>query len=373
VTGKLALVLSGGGAKGAFGVGVLWEIVRREPRLRWDIVSGTSTGALIAPFAALAPDDPGALEEIRSLYRNARKRRIVGRNFGPLSIFKLFHDVPEGLYNFDPLRELVDRHLGADRLRRLADSPVAAVVNSVCLQTGELVLCTQDRHRPAMEAWFRERSASASLPSWRFLPFERFRSAMLASSSIPGAIEPVEIGEEQFIDGGVTDIAPLRAAIAAGATHVLAVLMSPRRTPARLERAENPLRVVLRSIELLTDEILRNDLEYATQLSDLREIAASLLAEEAALPAATAGSVRACRPLVERLARKTRVDLAVIEPSLPLGETLDFDSDVPRGWPDAAGGGERVSIMEARFEAGVRAAAAALGREDVRAIVERFS
>src|SRR5437867_7599428 len=152
---KLALVFSGGGAKGAFGVGVLCEIARREPTLRWDVVSGTSTGALIAPFAALALDDALALDELRTLYRNARKRRIVATNFGPLGILKALRDVPEGVYNLDPLGELIDRHLGPDRLRRLADSPVAAVVNSVCLQTGELALCTQERHRPTLEAWFR--------------------------------------------------------------------------------------------------------------------------------------------------------------------------------------------------------------------------
>ncbi len=52
---KLALVFSGGGAKGAFGVGVLWELSRRRFSLRWDIVCGTSTGALIAPFGGGAP------------------------------------------------------------------------------------------------------------------------------------------------------------------------------------------------------------------------------------------------------------------------------------------------------------------------------
>src|SRR5262245_24653532 len=276
-------------------------MARGRPSLRWDIVCGTSTGALIAPFAALGVDDPTAIEELRSVYLNARKRRIVQSNFGLRGILGLVRGVPDGIYNLDPLRELVDRHLGPDRMRRLADSRVATIVNAVSLQTGEVVLCTQDRHRPAIEAWFRERAATASMPRHRVLPFSRFRKAMVASASIPGAIEPVEMDGEQLVDGGVVDIAPLRAAIAAGAPRILAVLMSPRRSPPNPARAENPLAVALRATDLLTDEILRNDLEYALQVSDLQALATSLVAEEGALPPGTAGCVRSLRPLLDRL------------------------------------------------------------------------
>ncbi len=369
---KLALAFSGGGAKGAFGVGVLWEFARRRSSLRWDIVCGTSTGALIAPFAALGADDPAAIDDLRSVYLNARKRRIVGPNLGVRGILGLFRGIPDGVYNLDPLREVVDRHLGPDRLRRLADSPVATIVNAVSLQQGEVVLRTQDRHRPTLEAWFRQRVASASVPPHRVLPFSRFRMAMVASASVPGAIEPVELEGEQLVDGGVVDVAPLRAAIAAGATHILAVLMSPRSPPPNPARAENPLEVALRSTELLTDEIMRNDLEYAGHVSDLRALAASLIAEEAALPPGTAGCVRSIRPLLDRLVRKTSVELAVIDPSSPLGDTLDFDSEVLRGWPGPVLPGPKVSVMEARFEAGVRAAEAALGKEEVRALIGPF-
>ncbi|MCI0586165.1 MAG: patatin-like phospholipase family protein [Planctomycetes bacterium] len=369
---KLALVFSGGGAKGAFGVGVLWELSRRRPSLRWDIVCGTSTGALIAPFAALGADDPGAIGELRSVYLNARKRRIVDSNLGVRGILGLFRGLPDGVYNLGPLRELIDRHLGPDRLRRLADSPVATVVNAVSLQQGEVVLCTQDRHRPTIEAWFRERAASASIPRHRVLPFSRFRKAMVASASIPGAIEPAELDGEQLVDGGVVDVAPLRSAIAAGATHILAVLMSPRRPPPNPARAENPLEVALRATDLLTDEILRNDIEYAGHVSDLRALAASLIAEESALPPGTATCVRSIRPLLDRLVRKTSVELAVLEPPLPLGETLDFDSEVARGWPESDLPGRKVNVMEARFEAGVREAAAALGKEEIPALIAPF-
>ena len=81
---RLAIVLSGGGAMGAFGVGVLSKLVERLPGLRWQIVSGTSTGSLITPFAALGANDchaPAKLGRERS-----ESRRRVARAHRP-SVF----------------------------------------------------------------------------------------------------------------------------------------------------------------------------------------------------------------------------------------------------------------------------------------------
>ena len=50
---KNALVISGGGAKGSFAVGVLKYILLNKPEIKFDIICGTSTGALITPYAAL--------------------------------------------------------------------------------------------------------------------------------------------------------------------------------------------------------------------------------------------------------------------------------------------------------------------------------
>ena len=74
------LVISGGGDWGAFGAGVLkgWGRVRGEmARPQFDIVTGVSTGALIAPFAFLG-DDP-SIDRIVHLYRNPHKDVAVSR------------------------------------------------------------------------------------------------------------------------------------------------------------------------------------------------------------------------------------------------------------------------------------------------------
>src|SRR6476659_1827963 len=58
-----ALVLSGGGSGGAFGAGALVGLSRRHDRPQFDVVTGVSAGALIAPFAFLGPDWDAQLTE----------------------------------------------------------------------------------------------------------------------------------------------------------------------------------------------------------------------------------------------------------------------------------------------------------------------
>jgi hypothetical protein len=63
-----ALVLSGGGAGGAFGAGALVGLTRRQERPQFDVVTGVSAGALIAPFAFLGPEwDAHALAPVAEL------------------------------------------------------------------------------------------------------------------------------------------------------------------------------------------------------------------------------------------------------------------------------------------------------------------
>src|ERR1051326_7883602 len=104
VSEKLALVFSGGGAKGAFGVGVLAEMVARAPALSWHIVTGTSTGSLIAPLAAAAAADRRYVDTLLRLYGTVREKDVAESNVkGIVKIIKAIVNLPEGLANLGPL------------------------------------------------------------------------------------------------------------------------------------------------------------------------------------------------------------------------------------------------------------------------------
>src|SRR5262245_60363584 len=148
---RLAFVFSGGGAKGAFGVGVLWQLKQLLPNLRWNIVSGTSTGALMTPLGAIGSDHPKALDALRDLYVGIHQKDILDSNLGVLDIPGAILDLPEGLYNLDPLEELLPKVMTPARKEKLFGSDVIAIVNAVDLESGALALWTQKKHRKTVE------------------------------------------------------------------------------------------------------------------------------------------------------------------------------------------------------------------------------
>ncbi|MEE9130306.1 MAG: patatin-like phospholipase family protein [Phycisphaerales bacterium] len=372
---KLALVFSGGGAKGAFGVGVLGQIITELPKIRWHIVSGTSTGSLIAPFAALAAKDRRHYETLKDLYEKVEKKNIIKSNFGLGGIVRAAFDFPEGVFTFKKrLEKLIDERLPRDFLEALAASETVVATNAVSLQTGKLVICTQERHRPSIEKWFAAHREPGEEEEVSFLDFSEFKTAMLGSSAIPGAIDPIKHNNEQLVDGGVVDIAPLRTAIAAGATHILIVLMSQRTSAVTKKKYSNIFKVGGRALELITDEVVRNDVKIARLVSHLSQLARHLTDADEQLPPALARWFSENRKEMAAMAGRRVIELHVIEPEHHLGETLEFnESTRPSGWPEKDEG-DPTPIMQLRISYGMKLAKQRLEADDgLRNMLKRFA
>src|SRR5581483_10223675 len=91
------LAISGGGANGAYGAGLLYGWTKTGERPEFQLVTGISTGALAAPFAFLGSDWD---EQLRRTYFNGKIRHFLRRR-GLLSLFT------PGLYSRAPLDDLV--------------------------------------------------------------------------------------------------------------------------------------------------------------------------------------------------------------------------------------------------------------------------
>ncbi len=104
-----ALVLSGGGAGGAFGAGALVGLSRRHERPRYDVITGVSTGALIAPFAFLGSDWDSQLTEAFTSGRGAQMS-VRGLLALPLG----------ASHRSAVLTALVDHYVTADLIRAVA-------------------------------------------------------------------------------------------------------------------------------------------------------------------------------------------------------------------------------------------------------------
>jgi hypothetical protein len=169
------LVLSGGGANGAFGAGFLngWTASGKRPVFK--IVTGVSTGALMAPYAFLGPDYDDA---IREFYTNTSSRNV----------FQMLSIIPqllggESLADSGPLRLTIEQTVDDAFLREIARAH----------QSGRrLYIGTVDLDSQFFIVWNMGAIAASGQPG----ALELFRSVMLASASIPIAFPPVYIDVE---------------------------------------------------------------------------------------------------------------------------------------------------------------------------------
>src|SRR6266496_948748 len=184
------LALSGGGADGAYGAGVLngWSAAGTRPE--FSVVSGVSTGALIAPFAFLGPAYDAALRDVytsgiaESLLRTPSIVRAV---FG------------SGLFVNTHLRELVARYVDQDMLETIAAENAKG---------RKLLVITTNLDTQRTVIW--DMGRIAALRSTQALSL--FRDVLAASASIPVVFPPMQINaeangrrfQEMHVDGGVT-------------------------------------------------------------------------------------------------------------------------------------------------------------------------
>ncbi len=185
------LVISGGGANGAYGAGVLKAWSELGTRPEFTIVTGVSTGALTAPFAFLGSDYDGELER---LYTTLDTTQIIDTR----SVFSLFG--ADSVVDTTPLSRVLEEVVDDEMVRRLGEEFRKGRI----LAVGTTNL---DAARPVV--WNVTRIAASGHPDAPRL----IRQVLLASASIPGAFPPVYIEvetadgaayDEMHVDGGVS-------------------------------------------------------------------------------------------------------------------------------------------------------------------------
>lgn len=301
MAGGLAIVLSGGGAKGAFQVGVLDELITRRG-VEVDIFAGVSTGAIQALGGAQG-DIPGlmaawlALRGNDDVYRG-RPLGIIGGLLGANSI-----------YDTRPIRARIKAFADEAKLRATGKKLLLGVVS---LTSGQFRSIHEDT--PNIADWV---YASSAMPV--FFP--------------PLLTRDAQGREEQWVDGGVRNVTPLEAALEWNPRAVLVVSaspMNPAPTPARLY--DDLVAVALRSVGILQSEIVSNDTANADLINDLiaaRETQAVALAR-AGVPPAKAATILA--PLDSALATYRFAPIRILAPAKEVAETLEFDpANIRRG------------------------------------------
>jgi predicted acylesterase/phospholipase RssA len=182
------LVISGGGDLGAFGAGFLkgWGKVSGEMgRPEFDVVTGVSTGALIAPFAFLGDEE--SYERIVQLYRNPNKN-WARKNM----LLKVLFTKGLSFMNIWGLEKEIRDAVNMNMIHQIAEAGAngrALVVNTTNLDTGE------------MQMWNLVWQANLAMQTGHADPVVQ---VMLASSAIPVMFPPRIIDGGLYVDGGST-------------------------------------------------------------------------------------------------------------------------------------------------------------------------
>jgi predicted acylesterase/phospholipase RssA len=256
------LALSGGGADGAFGAGALVGLTRSALRPEFSVVTGVSTGALIAPYAFLGPDWDDQLVEV---YTSGRAEHLLhSRGLGML--------FGSSVYSGAPLKDLVDRYA--------TDALIQAVAREAL--TGRLLLvATTDVSTGEPVIWDLGSIAMNGGAGAKAL----FRDVLVASASVPGLFPPVVIHvqeqqalyDEVHVDGMIAVpffvplafVQPTRDASGASPDTTVYVIvdgrLSEQPAPIRL-RARS---ILSRSVSAGLNHMLRTTLELTATDAEL--------------------------------------------------------------------------------------------------------
>jgi NTE family protein len=243
--GDLALVLSGGGARGAYQVGVLNFIARRYPELSFPVITGVSAGAVNAAHLAQHHGTlPQAISELRSLWSELQPERVFRVDSPSLMGRALWSGVSllaggskqtnfRGMVDTQPLRDTLEEAMGPVRGEltgidyNLKKGRLRAVaITATSYTTGRSTVWVQGRD---IAVWRRPQRGSV-----------RTRITLdhvMASTALPLFFPAVRSGPEWFGDGGIRQTAPLSPALHLGASRILAV---SNRFNASMEEASRP-------------------------------------------------------------------------------------------------------------------------------------
>ena len=324
--GKTALVVSGGGAKGAFAVGAV-DFMVNHLGVTFDLYSGTSTGALIAGCLSA-----GKLPELITYYRGASTDTMLTQRAAG-QILKA-----NSVLGSEPLRAALGKIIDQPAADVALAGNTPAFLTAVNLQTGELF------YFHTMDGAVIERPVRGH----RLTSRAELLNAMVASASVPVMMPPVQVLQapfdptfppaaegdqnvpivpDQFLDGGVREYSPLKIVIDQGATDIYAVILSPLTRARRNESFTKVLGILPRTIDMLTEDVAENDIETAQRTNLLM---AKVVKVRSDLVAGGADPL-----LVERVfasaghpfTTKTLVNLRLVVPETPLlkGDSLQFD------------------------------------------------
>lgn len=320
---RIALILTGGGARAAYQVGVLKAIAEFLPRRAhspFPIICGTSAGAInAATLAVNAGNFSMGVQYLVNTWKTFHANQIyrtdalgvfnntvlwvVGLIFSAIGINKL---TKVSLLNNSPLVELLEKMLPCEKIQQSIDTGLLHALSITASGYGSGQSVTFYQGAKQIIPW--KRTGRAGVPTQIEI------NHLLASSSLPFIFPATLIHREYFGDGSMRQIAPLSPALHLGATSIMVIGVTSSEAASRVERtdiSEYPTLAqiaghALNSIFLDSMEV---DLERLKKINDLVEIMPNEVRERTNLK---------------------KIDVLVLSPSQPLEKIAErYTAELP--------------------------------------------
>lgn len=310
----LGLVLSGGGARGAYQVGVVkaaYEISKTSGvPLKFDYLSGVSAGAINASSLASNAENPQhAIDDLSRLWSEIAFEKVFSTDsltmgkigfqwFSELSLGGLTGTTPgKSLMNTEPLRELIHSNMNYDKVAENLRAGHLKALAVTAIDYTKSATTTFIQSHEEMPSWDkgRKRSEQSVITT----------DHILASSAIPLLFPPIKVGKTYYGDGAVRNHAPCSPVIYMGAEKLLVVGVRMQASTANEQRARRSDKApsVARVINTIMNGALLDAVEQdVDRLRRLNQLAH-------AIPVETQDKM-SLRPL----------DYLLISPSVDIGE-----------------------------------------------------
>lgn len=225
-----ALVISGGGSKGAFAGGVAQYLIE-EKKQNYDIFVGTSTGSLMLTHLAL-----GKVDELNKIYSNVDQNTIFSNC--PFKIKKYKGHTTVGINHFNTIKNFLrgSKTFGeSHHLKQMIDETVKdSYLRKVRDQNKKLLVTVSNLTLNQVE--FKDLNDHT---------FDDFRDYIWASSNFVPFMSLMVKNNYEYADGGFSSLVPIREAIRQGATEIDAIILDTEVTQLNRMPSKNPFGLIL--------------------------------------------------------------------------------------------------------------------------------
>ena len=239
-----ALVISGGGSKGAFAGGVAQYLMEAEKK-KYDLFLGTSTGSLLIPHLA-----EGNISKVYDLYTNVNQRKIFslnpfivkkkeGREYVTINYFNMFWQFLKKKRTFGESKNLlrhIRRNFSEENFRNLQH------------KVGDVVVTVSNLSKNRVEYKSMHECSYEDFCEWIWISCNYIPFMSLANKN----------GFE-YADGGLGCVVPIREAIKRGATEVDAIILEAENMEYNKVLGKNPFSLMLNLYSFVLDQVEYHD------------------------------------------------------------------------------------------------------------------